>query len=92
MPAKPWKGIYNADSKITNCYIALRATTLNHYFGEIKSSEECLYVNIWAPPRVKNASAVQQIRWRRWCITPPGGRSFKPIPLSLHGPRPHLTL
>ena len=46
MPAKSWKGIYNADSKITNCYIALRATTLNHYFGEIKSSEDCLYMNI----------------------------------------------
>src|SRR5207248_1755424 len=38
MPAKTWKGIYNADTKLTNCYIALRATTLNHYFGEIKSS------------------------------------------------------
>ena len=45
MPAKSWKGIYNADTKITNCYIALRATTLNHYFGEIKSSEDCLYMN-----------------------------------------------
>ena len=52
-PVKPWKGIYNADSKITNCYIALRATTLNHYFGEIKSSEDCLYVNIWTPPGAK---------------------------------------
>ena len=48
-PIKSWKGIYNADSKITNCYIALRATTLNHYFGEIKSSEDCLYANIWVP-------------------------------------------
>src|SRR5690606_8690303 len=40
MPVKPWSGIYNADTKITHCYIPLRATTLNHYFGEIKSSED----------------------------------------------------
>jgi para-nitrobenzyl esterase len=63
MPAKPWKGIYNADSKITNCYIALRASTLNHYFGEIKSSEDCLYMNIWTPPGAKAGDHLPVVVW-----------------------------
>jgi para-nitrobenzyl esterase len=63
MPVKPWKGIYNADSKITNCYIALRATTLNHYFGEIKSSEDCLYTNIWVPPGAKAGDHLPVVVW-----------------------------
>ena len=63
MPAKSWKGIYNADSKITNCYIALRATTLNHYFGEIKSSEDCLNTNIWTPPGAKAGDHLPVVVW-----------------------------
>jgi para-nitrobenzyl esterase len=63
MPAKPWKGIYNADTKITNCYIPLRATTLNHYFGELKSSEDCLYVNVWVPPGAKAGDKLPVVVW-----------------------------
>ncbi|HVW75381.1 MAG TPA: carboxylesterase family protein [Rhizomicrobium sp.] len=63
MPARPWKGIYNADTKITNCYIPLRATTLNHYFGEIKSSEDCLYMNIWVPPGAKPGDHLPVVVW-----------------------------
>ena len=62
-PAKAWKGIYNADSKITNCYIPLRATTLNHYFGELKSSEDCLYANIWTPPGTKAGDKLPVVVW-----------------------------
>jgi para-nitrobenzyl esterase len=63
MPARPWKGIYNADTKLTNCYIALRATTLNHYFGEIKSSEDCLYTNVWVPPDAKPGDRLPVVVW-----------------------------
>jgi para-nitrobenzyl esterase len=63
MPVNGWKGVYNADSKITNCYIALRATTLNHYFGEIKSSEDCLYANIWVPPGAKPGDHLPVMVW-----------------------------
>jgi para-nitrobenzyl esterase len=63
MPVKPWKGIYNADTKITNCYIPLRATTLNHYFGELKSSEDCLYVNVWVPPGAKASDKLPVVVW-----------------------------
>ncbi|HVW72511.1 MAG TPA: carboxylesterase family protein [Rhizomicrobium sp.] len=62
-PAKAWKGIFNADTKTTNCYIALRATTLNHYFGEIKSSEDCLNVNVWAPPGAKAGDHLPVVVW-----------------------------
>jgi para-nitrobenzyl esterase len=62
-PAKSWKGIFNADTKLTNCYIALRATTLNHYFGEIKSSEDCLNVNVWVPPGAKASDHLPVVVW-----------------------------
>src|SRR5882757_8639272 len=63
MPAKSWKGVYNADTKITNCYIPLRATTLNHYFGELKSSEDCLYTNVWVPPAAKPGDKLPVVVW-----------------------------
>ncbi len=56
-------GIYNADTKLTNCYIPLRATTLNHYFGELKSSEDCLYANIWVPPNTKPDAKLPVVVW-----------------------------
>jgi para-nitrobenzyl esterase len=62
-PAKAWKGIYNADSKITNCTIPLRATTLNHYFGELKSSEDCLFTNIWVPPGTRASDKLPVVVW-----------------------------
>jgi para-nitrobenzyl esterase len=63
MPVKSWKGIYNADTKLTHCYIPLRATTLNHYFGEIKSSEDCLNANIWTPPNAKAGDKLPVVVW-----------------------------
>jgi para-nitrobenzyl esterase len=63
MPVKPWSGIYNADTKLTNCYIPLRATTLNHYFGELKSSEDCLYTNIWVPPGTRPDAKLPVVVW-----------------------------
>ena len=63
MPVKPWSGIYNADTKLTNCYIPLRASTLNHYFGELRSSEDCLYANIWVPPNTKPDARLPVVVW-----------------------------
>ena len=62
-PVKPWSGIYNADTKLTNCYIPLRATTLNHYFGELRSSEDCLYANIWVPPNTRPDAKLPVVVW-----------------------------
>ena len=45
-----WKGVYNADRKMAQCPQVLRPHNINHYFGEEPTSEDCLYMNIWAPP------------------------------------------
>lgn len=49
-----WQGVYNADRKMPECIQILRPHNINHYFGEEATSEDCLYMNVWAPP---NATA-----------------------------------
>src|SRR6266516_7741636 len=50
-PPQPtrWTGVWNADRKMPECIQVLRPHDINHYFGEEPSSENCLYLNIWAP-------------------------------------------
>src|SRR5579863_10085898 len=48
-PVKPWKGVYHADRKMSECIQVLRPHNINHYFGEEPTSEDCLYLNVWAP-------------------------------------------
>ena len=50
-PPQPmsWKGTWNADRKMPECIQVLRPHNINHYFGEEPTSENCLYLNIWAP-------------------------------------------
>jgi para-nitrobenzyl esterase len=45
-----WSGVWNADRKMPECPQVLRAHDINHYYGEEATSEDCLYLNIWAPP------------------------------------------
>ena len=45
----PWQGIYHADRVAPMCLQALRARTMNQYFGNEATSEDCLYLNVWAP-------------------------------------------
>jgi para-nitrobenzyl esterase len=52
-PVKPWKGVYHADRKMPECMQVLRPHNINHYFGEEPTSEDCLYMNVWAPPSAK---------------------------------------
>ena len=48
-----WKGVWNADHRGAECIQVLRPHNINHYFGEEPSSEDCLYMNIWAPAQAK---------------------------------------
>lgn len=48
-----WKGVWTADRKMPECMQVLRPHNMNHYFGEEATSENCLYLNIWAPPGSK---------------------------------------
>jgi para-nitrobenzyl esterase len=52
-PVKPWKGVYHADRMMPECMQVLRPHNINNYFGEEPTSEDCLYMNIWAPPSAK---------------------------------------
>ncbi len=48
-PATRWEGVYHADRAAPMCLQPLRNRTMNHYFGNEATSEDCLYLNIWAP-------------------------------------------
>lgn len=45
-----WPGLLNADRTGPECIQLLRPHDINHYFGEEATSENCLFLNIWAPP------------------------------------------
>lgn len=51
-----WSGIRNADRKEAACIQVLRPHNINHYFGEEATSEDCLYLNLWAPAAAKATS------------------------------------
>lgn len=50
-PVVPWRGVFHADRVAPECLQPLRGALQNHYFGNEATSEDCLYLNIWAPPR-----------------------------------------
>jgi para-nitrobenzyl esterase len=54
-PPQPigWDGVWNADRRGAECIQVLRAHDINHYFGEEATSEDCLYLNLWAPAEAK---------------------------------------
>ncbi len=62
-PPQPirWEGVWNADRKMPECIQVLRPHRINHYFGEEATSENCLYMNIWAPPGASAASRLPVI-------------------------------
>lgn len=57
-PVKPWSGVYHADRFAPECLQPLRGSTQNHYFGNEASSEDCLYLNIWAPKSARKAPVI----------------------------------
>jgi para-nitrobenzyl esterase len=62
-PVLAWKGVYNADRPAPECIQSLRAHDINHYFGEEATSEDCLYLNVWAPPDARGGSRKPVIVW-----------------------------
>ncbi len=48
-PVTPWQGSFHADRPAPMCLQPLRSRTMNHYFGNEAISEDCLYLNVWAP-------------------------------------------
>jgi len=50
-PPQPisWSGVWTADRMMPECPQVLRPHNINNYFGEEATSEDCLYLNVWAP-------------------------------------------
>ena len=62
-PAPPWNGVLDADRPAPECMQTLRAHDINHYFGEESTSEDCLYLNVWAPPDATSGAHRPVIVW-----------------------------
>ncbi|MDH2349363.1 carboxylesterase family protein [Bradyrhizobium sp. SSUT112] len=58
-----WKGVYHADRLAPECIQVLRRHNLNHYFGEEATSENCLYLNIWASRDAKSGTKLPVVVW-----------------------------
>lgn len=48
-PVAPWQGTWQATRPAPQCLQPLRSPRQNHYFGVEATSEDCLYLNVWAP-------------------------------------------
>ena len=59
-PVRRWNGVFHADRPAPMCLQTLRTRTMNHYFGNEATSEDCLYLNVWAPP---NGEKLPVIVW-----------------------------
>jgi len=67
-PVTPWKGTYSAVRKPTSCMQSRRISDANHYFGDEPMGEDCLYLNVWAPPvpaaaTTTTAPAAPNVKW-----------------------------
>ncbi len=54
-PVPSWKGVLHAERPAPMCLQTLRTRTMNHYFGNEATSEDCLYLNVWAPPNARRS-------------------------------------
>ncbi len=62
-PVKSWHGILTADRLPPECVQGLRSPSINHYFGDELSGEDCLYLNIWEPATAKAGDTLPVLVW-----------------------------
>lgn len=62
-PVAAWQGVYHADRMAPECIQVLRRHNLNNYFGEEATSEDCLYMNVWAAPDAKPDARLPVVVW-----------------------------
>jgi len=62
-PVEAWQGTYHADRFAPMCLQSLRGRTMNHYFGNEAISEDCLYLNVWAPAGAEAGRKLPVIVW-----------------------------
>ena len=57
-PVPRWSGVLHADRQGPMCLQVLRTRTMNHYFGNEATSEDCLYLNVWAPAQAQKLPVI----------------------------------
>jgi para-nitrobenzyl esterase len=62
-PAEKWSGVRYALRAAPECIQTLRSHDINHYFGEEATSEDCLYLNIWAPTTATPSARKPVLVW-----------------------------
>ncbi len=62
-PAEEWPGVRYALRAAPECIQTLRSHDINHYFGEESTSEDCLYLNIWAPTSATPSARKPVLVW-----------------------------
>ncbi len=62
-PVKSWDGVLTANEKKAECVQGLRSPSINHYFGDELSGEDCLYLNIWEPASAKTGDKLPVLVW-----------------------------
>src|SRR6201986_4006893 len=60
-PVPHWNGTFHADRFGPECLQVLRRKDLNHYFGEEATSEDCLFLNVWTPPKAERGAKLPVI-------------------------------
>lgn len=84
-PAASWTGIRHADRFAPECLQPLRSPRQNHYFGEEATSEDCLYLNIWAPRGARRAPVVVWIYGGGFTIGSASMANYSGEPLARDG-------
>ncbi|WP_206240283.1 carboxylesterase/lipase family protein [Novosphingobium terrae] len=62
-PVAAWQGVYHADAFKPQCPQGMRSASINHYFGEESVSEDCLYLNLWAPAQARPGARMPVVVW-----------------------------
>ncbi|AOH84981.1 hypothetical protein AWL63_14475 [Sphingomonas panacis] len=57
-PVRAWTGTYHADRYGPQCMQPQRNLNTNQYSGAEVTSEDCLYLNVWAKPGAKKAPVI----------------------------------
>jgi para-nitrobenzyl esterase len=84
-PVTPWRGTLHADRFAPECLQPLRGSRQNHYFGNEASSEDCLYLNIWAPRAARKAPVVVWIYGGGFNIGSASMANYSGAPLARDG-------
>jgi para-nitrobenzyl esterase len=62
-PVRPWRGVRYALSYPPMCPQGMRGPGQNHYFGPEPTTEDCLYLNLWAPGTARAGAKLPVVVW-----------------------------